>query len=139
MSFGASPFASSPFADAGTEKYEIGAVGITTSSPVVDNANITAGNVFVGAGITLGAPTIAQSTIVQTNILTANTISTNAPDVADANMSEGESLSASELLSATSVFSTVVNRSKFIFFWLILFSRSNSLALSINSPGPQTK
>ena len=55
MSFGASPFASSPFADAGTEKYEIGAVGITTSSPVVDNANITAGNVFVGLGITLGA------------------------------------------------------------------------------------
>jgi len=52
MSFGASAFASSPFADAGTEKYELSAVGISTSAPVVGNSDITEDNNFGANNIT---------------------------------------------------------------------------------------
>ena len=88
---------------------------ITTSNPVVSDANLDEEETFTAVNIVTGSPTLATASINQVHVILGNNILTGNPVVPAANMDEEETFEADSFVTGNPVVNSSAIRQTQIF------------------------
>ena len=107
--FGTSPFSSAPFADIGTEEYELSAGALDAGVVAVSTTTMSEEETLATQGeLRTGNPTLGTSDFNQGQTLSAANVDTGSVSVPDISMSEDETFAATGLVTGNPSLDTTV-------------------------------